>query len=90
MIIAHLLIGAVAMLLIVWAINFTHKNDLLVKWWHWVLTVLGILYTVFVLELIVGFFAEGAPQAALIMGLVTGIFAIIWGVLLRRFVFVKA
>jgi len=37
----------------------------------------------------VGFLGEGAPQAALVMGLVTGIFAVIWAVLLGRFVFKK-
>lgn len=90
MIIAHLLIGATGMLLLFWAINYTQKNGLPLKWWHWLVTVLGILYTVFVLELIVGFLDEGAAQAALVMGLVTGIFAVVWGVLLRRFVFAKA
>jgi hypothetical protein len=39
------------------------------------------------MEVIVGFFKEGAPQAALVMGLLTGIFAVIWGALLGRFVF---
>ena len=46
-------------------------------------------YAVFNLELIVGFFSEGAPQAALVMGGMTGIVAIVWGVLLKRFVFAK-
>ncbi|KAA3662006.1 MAG: hypothetical protein DWQ04_14670 [Chloroflexi bacterium] len=90
MIIAHLLIGALAMTAVLLLINYTQKQAQKPSWWQWMLTVLCILYTVFVLELIVGFFAEGAPQAALVMGLVTGIFAIIWGVLLRRFVFTKA
>jgi len=48
-----------------------------------------LFYAVFVLEVIVGFLGEGAPQAALVMGLLTGIIAIVWGVLLKRFVFVN-
>ena len=89
MIIVHLLIGGLAMAALLLLINFVQKNDLHLKWWHWVVTILCILYAVFVVELIVGFLAEGAPQAALIMGIITGIVAIIWAVLLGRFVFVK-
>lgn len=47
------------------------------------------LYAIFVLEVIVTFLSEGALQATLVMGIITGIIAVIWGVLLRRFVFVK-
>ena len=88
--IVHLIIGAMAMAGLLLLIEYARKKELGLKLWHWLLTVLGILYTVFVLELIAGFLGEGAPQAALVMGLLTGIFAVIWGVLLRRFVFVKA
>ena len=89
MIVIHLLIGALAMTAILLLANFARKNEIQLKWWHWLLTVLGILYAVFVLEMIVGFLGEGAPLAALVMGLVTGIFAVIWAVLLGRFVFKK-
>ncbi len=88
--IVHLIIGAMAMAGLLLLIEYARKKELGLKLWHWLLTVLGILYTVFFLELIAGFLGEGAPQAALVMGLLTGIFAVIWGVLLRRFVFVKA
>lgn len=88
--IVHLIFGAMAMAGLLLLIEFARKKELGLRWWHWLLTIMGILYTVFVLELIIGFLGEGAPQAALVMGLVTGIFAVIWGVLLRRFVFVKA
>ncbi len=87
--IIHLLVGAFAMACIFILANFAQKNEVTLKWWHWMLTVLGVLYAVFVLELIYGFLAEGAGQAALVMGLITGIIAIVWGVLLKRFVFVK-
>lgn len=90
MILIHLFIGALAMAALFLLMGYARKNSLQLKWWHWLLTGLGVLYAVFVLELIVGFLAEGAPQAALVMGLLTGIFAVIWGVLLKRFVFVRA
>ena len=86
----HLLIGALAMAAFFLLINYARKQELGLKWWGWLLTLLGILYGIFVLELIVGFVGEGAPQAALVMGLITGIFAVIWGVLLGRFIFSKS
>lgn len=88
--IIHLFIGALAMAGMLFLFDYTRKKDLHVKWWQWLLTVLGMIYAVFVLELIAGFLGEGAPQAALVMGLITGIIAIIWGVLLGRFVFARA
>ena len=89
MIILHLLIGALAMASLFLLMNYARKNKLNLKWWQWLLTSLAVLYAVFVMETIVGFLGEGAPQAALVMGLITGIFAIIWGVLLKRFIFIK-
>ena len=89
MILIHLLIGALAMTTMFLLMGYARKYEIALKWWHWLLTGLGVLYAVFVLEIIAGFLAEGAPQAALVMGLITGILAVIWSVLLKRFVFVK-
>jgi hypothetical protein len=85
----HLFIGVLAMAVFSFSVDYARKNNLNLLWWHRLLTILGILYAVFVLELIVGFLGEGALQAALVMGLLTGIIAVIWGVLLARFVFKK-
>jgi len=85
--IIHLLIGALA-LGAFWIISsYIQKNELNLTWWQWLLTGLEILYSVFVLEVIVGFLMEDAAQAALVMGLIVGIVAVIGGVLLWRFVF---
>lgn len=83
----HILIGALALTVLVLLKDFTRKSNVTLLWWQWVLTVLGVIYGVFVVELIIGFLAEGTPQAALVMGMLTGIVAVIWGVLLGRFVF---
>ena len=88
--IIHILIGALAMAMVFFLVDYVRKNNVSVTWWQWLLTALGIMYTTFVVELIAGFLGEGAPQAALVMGLVTGIVAVVWGVLLSRFVFNKA
>ena len=87
--IVHILIGALAMAGLLLLVDYTRKNDMSLNWWHWLLTVLGIIFAVLDLEMIVGFLAEGAPQTALVMGGGTSIFVVIWGVLLFRFVFNK-
>ncbi len=88
--IIHLIFGALAMAAVFLLMDYASKNNLSLKWWHWTATVLGILYTMLVLEMIYGFLDEGALQAALVIGLAAGIVAVVWGVLLRRFVFKKA
>ena len=85
--IIHLMIGALAMAGLFILIDYSRKKDIQLAWWHWLLTALGIIYSVFVLELIIGFIGEGAGQAALVMGIITGLVAVVWGVLMARFVF---
>ena len=83
----HLIFGAIAMAGFFLIRDYVKKNEILINWWQWLLTALGLIYAVFVAELIYGFLAEGEPQAALVMGLITGVVAVIGGVLLWRFVF---
>ena len=85
--IIHMLIGALALGAFWFISSYVRKNDLHLSWWQWLLTSLEILYSVFVLEVIVGFLMEDAAQAALVMGLIVAIVAVIGGVLLWRFVF---
>lgn len=86
----HLIIGALAMAVFLLLVEYARRKNLVVRWWQWILTALGVMYGVFVLEVIVGFLAEDAPRAALVMGMLTGIIAVIWGVLLGRFVFTRS
>ena len=87
---SHLIIGSVVtagfMLLVSWA----SRRGLRLAWWSWALTVLGFIYALFVLEVIATFLEEGAGQAALVMGVLMGIGAVVWGVLLGRFVFARS
>jgi hypothetical protein len=85
----HLLIGAVTMLGFFVVVNYVRARKLSVAWWKWLLTVGGFLYAVFVLEMVVSFLQEDAPRAALVMGVIMGFLAVVWGVLLLRFVFTK-
>lgn len=68
-------------------VEYARKSQIVLKGWHWLLTILGIAYAAFVLKVIVDFIAEGAPMAGLVMGIVLGLVAVIWGALLARFVF---
>lgn len=86
---SHLLIGAVIAAGFFLLLNKIKKHNMRLTWWQWILTILGFLYTTFVLELINSFLSEGAPRAALVMGIITGFIAVLWGVLLGRFVFFK-
>jgi hypothetical protein len=90
MIMSNLIIGAVTVAGFAFLLEFVRRKGIVIKWWQWLLTVLAFLYTVFVLEVITGFLSEGAPRAALVMGGILGLFAVIWGVLLLRFVFKRA
>lgn len=88
--IVHILFGAACMAAFWFLWNRARKLSLSIRWWQWALAILEIIYSAFVLELIFGFLQEGVPQAALVMGLITGLFAVIGGVLLGRFVFTRS
>jgi len=85
-----LVIGAVAMAGFLLLFNHVRKNKLILSWWQWALVILGFLYAVFVLEVIVSFIEEGSFQAALVTGTILGIVAVVWGVLVGRFVVARA
>lgn len=85
----YLIIGALTAISFILLLNYSRKYNLTVKWWQWMVTVLAFLYTVFVLASIVSFLEEGSPRGALVMGMIMGMIAIIWGVLLARFVFAR-
>ena len=83
----HFIVGVAATAVLWLLAAYVRRNGLHLGWWRWGLTVLGIAYAVFVVEVIVGFLAEGEPRAALVMGVLLGIVAVAWAVLLGRFVF---
>lgn len=84
-----LLIGAIVMAGFLLLVDYTHRRGLNLKWWHWLLTVLSFIYVTFVLEVIHVFLLEGAGQGAFVVGLILAIIAVIWGVMLSRYVFAK-
>lgn len=85
----HIIVGICASAVFFLLYEYSKKKVLVLTWWQWLLTILAILYGVFVLEVIYGFLLENSGRAALLNGGITGLVAIIFGVLLARFVFLK-
>ena len=83
-------VGALAVAGFWLVVNFARRHKLSVAWWQWLLTILGFAYAVFILEVIVAFMREDSPRSALVIGLMLGFIAVVWGVLLGRFVFARA
>lgn len=84
---AELLLGAAVATAIYALIRYASSKHLEVRWWQWLITALGFLYLTFVLEVIVSFLREGSPKAAAVNGAILGFVAVVWAVLLMRFVF---
>ena len=70
---AELFIGALAASGFFLLVRFARGKGLYVPWWGWVLTLAGLLYGVFVLEVVVAFLREGLPQGAAVMGTILGL-----------------
>ena len=85
----HLLIGGFAVGTFFLLLNTVRIRKLQVHWWQWILTVCEFFYSIFVLEVVVGFLQEGAIKGALVTGLLIGIVGVIGAVLLGRFVFFR-
>jgi hypothetical protein len=84
---AELMIGALAASGFLLLVRFARVRGLSVSGWQWALSFLGFLYAVFVLEVVVSFLREGSPKGAAVMGTLLGFVAVLWAVLLGRFVF---
>ncbi len=84
-----MIIGVLLTAIFVLLILHARKKSLRITFWQWMLTILELLYVGFVLEVIVSFLEEEAARAALVMGLILGFIAIVWAVLLGRFVFTR-
>ncbi len=82
----QIIIGAVAMLAFMLLIDNFNKKSIKLNWWEWTLTVLGFIYAISVVEVIVLFLAEGLPSGAAFMGGIMAIIAVIWAVLVGRYV----
>ncbi len=85
----NIFIGAFMMAGFLLVLEYSRKRKLHIKWWQWILTILCFIYSLFVLETIVSFLAEGTARAALIMGVILGLIAAVWSILLGRFVFAR-
>ena len=86
---AELFVGAVVAAGFFAVTQYASSRRLDVSWWKWLITALGFVYLVFVLEVIVSFLREGSPKAAMVNGAILGFIAVVWAALLSRFVFTR-
>jgi hypothetical protein len=84
---AEMIIGGFATAGFILLVQSARSRALTIAWWQWGLTILGFLYGVFVLEVVVSFLEEGTPKGAAVVGTILGFVAVVWGILLGRFVF---
>ncbi len=84
---ADLLLGAIAAATLFLLAHFAQQRQLSMVWWQWALTVLNLMYTVFVIKVILSFLDEGMAKGAIVMGSILGFGAVVWAALLMRFVF---
>ena len=85
----ELIIGAAAAGGLVLLLRFADSRGLALTRWQWGFTVAWLLYLVLVMMVVVEFLREGTPKGAVVMGTVLGFPAVVWAVLLGRFVFRK-
>ena len=83
------IIGALVVTCLFMIFDYSRRRNIKVTILQWIVTLLAFGYLAFVLLVIVSFLQEKSPQAALVMGLFFGFFAIVWFVLLYRFIFSK-
>ncbi|MCB2160467.1 hypothetical protein KQH40_00105 [bacterium] len=69
--------------------DYARKQQLEIGWWKWSLTALVFAFGAVVLEVIYGFLAERATQAAFLIGVFGILLTVVFGVLLGRFAFVR-
>jgi hypothetical protein len=84
-----LIIGAIAVGILWLLANRCRKEGRKLSVAQWTITIVEVIYIVFVIELVIGFLSENSPRGALVMGLITGTLAVIGAVLIARFIFLK-
>lgn len=86
----NFLLGVVITLAGVLLVEYVRRQNLLLAWWGWLLTALALAFAGFTAATVIALIQENAAQAAGLMGLLLGLPAVIWFVLLGRFVFTPA
>ena len=87
MILIHILVGGICTGILSYLYRISINKNIKVKIWQWILVFLEVALIGFVLELIAGFIEEGSIKAAVVMGSIFTVLAIIGMVLILRFIF---
>lgn len=67
--------------------SFTKKNNIKLKWWQWIVTLLLFVFIAFVILMTYSFIIEGATKAAVVMGSIFGFICVLGAVLVKRLFF---
>lgn len=86
----NMIIGAVVIGVFWFVVNYVRGKNLQLTWWQWLLTILGLAFAGFTLATVTTLAGEYSPKAALVLGGMLGLITVIWGVLMARFVFLRA
>ncbi len=82
-----IIIGIVLSLGFIKLVDLLKSKNIKLIWWQWIIVVFWFLYCAFLIMMIESFINESALKAALIMGLIFGFIAVVWAVLVVRFIF---
>ena len=83
---SHLLIGALVMATFMVVCNKINKKNIPVPIWKWIFLSACFIYCAFVLIVIAEFLAEPKVQAAVVIGGIFGVIAVIWAVIAARLI----
>lgn len=83
------LVGMIAGATFLLFLCYAKKNDLQISWWKWIIIISGFSYAVFTIEVIAALLKEGTTKGAIVVGVVMGFSAILWGVVINRFLLPK-
>ncbi len=81
------LLGALAMTTALFLVDHARRRQLHLRWWQWTATIVGMAYALLVVDVFRSFLEEGSMRGAIVVGMLAGMVAVVWGVLLWRFVF---
>ncbi len=69
--------------------SLKNKRGINLSFVNWMSIIFAFGYAIFVFELVLAFVEEGTFKGAAVMGAVFGFIAVVWAVLIYRFIFVK-
>ncbi len=70
--------------------SHTRKNGMKISIFQWMIIIAAFVYLSFVSATVVEFVEEGTFKGAAVIGCIMGFAAVIWGILINRFILTKS